>query len=107
MDDFAYLIKEEATGTDADGNEIIRKTTRGVFCKVRSITSAEFYEAATDNLKPEAVLTISHSIDYEDEKLVKWRGEYYDVLRTYWAGDAVELTLTKTIGITEGTEESE
>lgn len=98
-DDVAYLINEEKNGTDEDGNEIIEKTPRKVFCKVRSVSRNEFYDAATDNLRPELVLTISHQIDYENEKLVRFHNKYYDVTRTYYDGDAVELTLTESIGI--------
>ena len=101
MDDIAYLIKEEVTGTDADGNEIITRTPRMVFCKARSITQTEFYTAGTDNLKPEIAITISHRIDYHDEKLVRYHGNYYDLIRTYWNGDEIELTLARNIGITE------
>lgn len=109
MDDTAFLVKEESTGTDENGNEIIQKTERMVFCKVRSAARNEYYDAATDNLRPEFVLTISHAIDYENEKLVKFHGKYYDITRTYYDGDAVELTLSGNIGITSDNdgEESE
>lgn len=100
MDDVAYLIREESNGTDENGNEIIEKTGRMVFCKVRSVARNEYYDAATDNLRPELILTVSHSVDYEGEKLVKFHDKYYDVTRTYYDGDAVELTLSGSIGIT-------
>ena len=106
MDDIAYLIKEEVIGKDTDGNEVTKRTPRMVFCRVRSITGTEYYNAATDNLRPEIVITISHRIDYEDEKLVRWHGKYYDLIRTYWSGDGVELTLSHSVGIQEGEDES-
>ena len=102
MDDIVYLINEEATGTDADGNEIIERTERKVFCQVRGISRAEFYDAATDNLKPEIAVTVSNKIDYHGEKLARYHGKLYDIIRTDWRGDAVELMLAYSIGITEG-----
>ncbi len=105
-DDIAYLIKEKTTGTDSDGNEIIKRTSRMVFCRVRSVSRDEYYDAATDDLKPEIMITISHRIDYDSEKLVELNGEYYDVIRTYWREDEVELTLQKSIGIRKEEEES-
>lgn len=98
-DDICYLVKETAAGTDSNGNEIIEKTERFVFCKVRSATHNEYYDAATDELRPEIIITISHSVDYENEKLVKYHDKFYDVTRTYYDGDAVELTLTGNIGV--------
>ena len=105
-DDIAYLINEKTTGTDSDGNEIIQRTPRMVFCRVRSITREEYYDAATDDLKPEIAITITHRIDYDSENLVEFNGEYYDVIRTYWRGDEVELTLQKSIGIRKEEEAS-
>ena len=105
-DDIAYLIKEKTTGTDSDGNEIIERMPRMVFCRVRSVSRDEYYDAATDDLKPEVMITISHRIDYDSEKLVELNGEYYDVIRTYWREDEVELTLQKSIGIRKEEEES-
>lgn len=105
-DDIAYLIKEKTTGTDSDGNETIERTSRMVFCRVRSVSRDEYYDAATDDLKPEVMITISHRIDYDSEKLVEFNGEYYDVIRTYWREDEVELTLQKSIGIRKEEEES-
>ena len=99
MEDIAYLIKEVPDGIDEDGNEIIVRAPRKVFCKTASISRSEYYEAATDGLKPDIAITISHSIDYEGEKLVRFRGDLYDVIRTYWRGDEVELTLSGKIGI--------
>lgn len=106
-DDVAYLIKQTSAGTDENGNEIIQKTERMVFCKVRSAALNEYYDAATDNLRPEFILTISHAVDYEDEKLVRFHDKHYDVTRTYYDGDAVELTLSGSIGITAENDEEE
>lgn len=101
MDDIAYLIKETATGRDEYGNEIIERTPRMVYCQVQTVTQSEFYAAGTDGIKPELELTISHRADYEGENLIKYNGAVYDIIRTYWKGDAVTLTIAEHIGITE------
>lgn len=101
MDDIAYLIQETTTGRDEYGNEIIERTPRMVYCRIQTVTQSEFYAAGTDDIKPELELTISHRADYEGENLIQYNGEYYDIIRTYWRGDAVTLTIARRIGITE------
>ena len=98
MEDIAYLVTEKITGVDDDGNELKKWLSNRVFCKVRSVTRSEFYNAATDGLKPNLDITISHRIDYNGEKVVWYNDQLYDVIRTYWNGDEVELTLQSRIG---------
>lgn len=95
MEDVAYLIKQNTTGYDDEGNPIVTRSMHQVFCKYGSVTRTEFYQAAEQDLTPELEITISHRIDYEDEKLVFFHDQFYDVMRTYWNGDEVELTLAK------------
>lgn len=104
MDDTLKLIKVVTTGRDAEGNPIVTKTMRQVFCKVQGVTRSEFYSAATADLTPELEITISNRIDYEDEKLALYRGSFYDIIRAYWKTDEVTLTLAKSAG-TEGVSE--
>lgn len=101
MEDIAYLVKEKYVSVDSEGNVIRRREAREVLCKVESISRREFYAAATQDLRPELTLTISHQIDYDGEKLVTYHDKLYDVIRTYWQGDEVELTLTKRAGTEE------
>ena len=98
MEDVAELITEKNTGQDADGNALTKRYKRDVFCKVRSVTRNEFYRAAEQDLHPDIVITISDRIDYNDEKLVAYDQKLYDVIRTEWSGDEVELTLTERVG---------
>ena len=100
MEDIAFLIKEEYESTDSDGNIIRRRTPKKVLCNVRSVTRNEFYQAATQDLRPDITITISNKIDYDDEKLIVHDFELYDVIRAYWSGDEVELTCQKRIGET-------
>lgn len=93
MDGVAYLIKETQNGTDAEGNLLTTEELQQIFCQVHSVTRSEFYSAATQELTPELEMTISHRIDYQGQELVEYEGRRYKVLRTYWRGDEVTLTL--------------
>ena len=98
MEDIAYLVKKELTGRDDEGNPVYTRTKRRVFCDVKSVTRNEFYSAGVDGITPEIEMTISHRIDYEEEPLVYFAGQPFNVLRVYWNGDAVTLTLGRKTG---------
>ncbi len=100
MDDIAFLITEVYMGTDRDGNIMRKRTPHRVFCDVKSVTRTEFYDASTHDLKPDLNITISHRIDYNGEKLLVYDGQVYDVIRSYWDGDQVDLTVQARIGET-------
>ena len=83
MDDIITLVKEEITGHDNYGNEIITKTKRDVMCQAYGITRSEFYAAATNDLHPEWTIRLSDFMDYQGEKLAKFHGDYYTIIRAY------------------------
>lgn len=100
MDDVIRLAKITYT-TDEVGNQIPEEITRVVFCRVRSVTRSEFYQAAKTGLQPEIVFVLSTYRDYEGEPeilYVDWTGKEkrYSVLRTYRSPDSEELELTAT-----------
>ena len=97
-DDMAVLIGDETIEYDEYGNQIETRKETEVYCQVKSIGRNEFYSAATAGLKPEWTLIISNPIDYNEETLVRFRGELYSVVRTYRTGDAVELTVERRVG---------
>lgn len=101
MEDIAYLVTERFVNVDKEGNPIRRREATQILCKIESVARSEYYEAATQDLKPEITMTISHNIDYGGQKLVMYNDKLYDVLRTYWKGDTVELVLAKRIGTVE------
>ena len=92
------LIAQTYT-VDAAGNSVPVRTQRTVFCKARSITRSEFYQAEVAGLKPAAILVIPFSKDYDSEKVVAWEGKEYTVTRVYQRPDkdAVELTIEERI----------
>lgn len=87
MDDVIKLLSFTFQ-TDSYGNEIESVTERQVFCRVRSISRNEFYQAAQTDLHPEYVFILSNYRDYEGEQELKytdWTGQQrrYNILRTY------------------------
>lgn len=102
MDDVCILIKETVT-PDEIGNQLTGKDQRQVYCRTRSLTRSEWYGASQAGLNPSLVIILSNSMDYEGEKIVKFHGELYSVLRTYQGtGDAIELTLEPKVGVKNG-----
>lgn len=83
MDDVITLVKEKIIGHDKYGNEIIEKTTRELMCQAYGVTRSEFYAAATNDLHPEWTIRLSDFADYEGEKLAKFHGVFYSIIRVF------------------------
>lgn len=76
-----------------DENGVWKTTpgTRQVFCKVESVTRAEFFGGGRNGLNPEYVFTV-FSGDYQGEDALIYEGRPYGIYRTYIAeGDYIEL----------------
>jgi len=67
---------------------------REVFAKQQSIGMREFYEAAATEYSPEVKFILADYFDYNGEHFAKHEGTLYRVMRTYRAGQEIELTLT-------------
>lgn len=89
MNEVAVLIKR-----DYEGATLV-ETKREVFCGVRSIGMAEFYSANGTDFHPELKLVLADYLDYNDETLADYNGMRYRILRTYRAGQELELTLER------------
>ena len=97
-DDVIELVSIQYT-TDASGNQIPTKTTRTVFCRVRSVSRSEFYSAAQNNLHPEYIFTLSHFMDYSGETEIYYTDwtrtrKNFVVVRTYRVPNSDELEIT-------------
>lgn len=67
------------------------RTERSAFCKVDSVTRAEFFDAGRSGLNPEYRITMFCG-DYNGESVVGYKGKLYSVYRTYLAKtDIIEL----------------
>jgi hypothetical protein len=64
---------------------------REVMCYVDSVTRSEFFDAGRNGLNPEFVFRVFFG-DYNDERLLEYKGKRYSVYRTYLGrSDYVEL----------------
>ena len=64
-----------------------------MFCKRTSIGQQEFYNSAVVSLKPEFKLVLADYYDYDNQKIVRYEGKLYDVIRTFIAKNTIELTV--------------
>lgn len=55
---------------------------RDIFCKVESVTRAEFYDGGRNGLNPEFQFTVFHG-DYNGEIVCRYEGKQYGIYRTY------------------------
>lgn len=98
MDDVIKLVSSTYT-YDKYGNRVYTKTYRQVFCRVRSIGRAEFYQAAQSDLHPEFVFILSHYKDYHNESEITYRpygaaaDKTYKIVRTYRNAESDELEI--------------
>lgn len=90
--EIAELGKEKLT-KDEYLNEIQSFEWTEVFCKRASIGQQEFYSSAVVSLKPEFKLILADYYDYDNQKIVRYDGKLYDVIRTFIAKNTIELTV--------------
>jgi SPP1 family predicted phage head-tail adaptor len=80
-------------------NEVIvlvgETTRREVFASLRSISQSEFYQAHAIDYHPELKFVIADYLDYQGESMVQHDGTLYRVLRTYRAGQALEIVVIR------------
>lgn len=69
------------------------ETERTVFCVVRSVSYQEFYRALEQALHPVYVFILADYAEYQGEKICKFNGVRYRIIRTYQTGGSIELTV--------------
>jgi SPP1 family predicted phage head-tail adaptor len=82
---------------DEYGDLVTAETFREVFAKLSSIGQKEFYQAQAVGLQPELKFVLADYLDYQGETLVEHEGQRYRVLRTYRAGQELELTVYREV----------
>ncbi len=102
MDDVVELISETSE-VDEDFNAVGRTEARRVFCRVRSVSRAEFYAAGQAGLSPSLVLEVFYG-EYAGERIALFHGKEYVIYRTYRdiESDTIELYLEDKVGVTDG-----
>lgn len=83
--------------TDEYGDLVTSETSREVFAMLGSIGMKEFYQAQAVGLQPELKFVLADYLDYEGETMVEYNGQRYRVLRTYRAGQELELTVYREV----------
>lgn len=83
---------------DEIGQQIPTETTRTVYCKIESITRAEWVAARQQELAPEAVCKVFF-MDYSGERIAELKGKRYDIYRVFEDGDYIELHLGQKVGV--------
>jgi len=66
------------------------ETARQVFANRKSVRQSEFYSAHMAGLMPEVVFEV-RSIEYQDERALRYQDKRYNVIRTYDRGEMTEL----------------
>lgn len=92
--DVITLITENRTGHGV--HETVSDTEREVMCTVESVQRSEYYNALNAGVTPEYVFKLALADDYQNERLVKFRGQRFRVIRTYLTDDdGIEITVER------------
>ena len=96
---FRDVIELLSRGIERDpetGQVIEVETPREVFANRKSVRQSEFYAAAIAGLRPELMGEI-RSVEYGDERALRYNGRRYDIIRTYDRGEMMELVCVGTL----------
>ena len=92
--DVIVLITENRTGHGV--HEVVTDTERTVMCNVESVRRNEYYTALNAGFMPEYVFKLALSADYRNERIVKYHGQKFRVVRTYLTeDDGIEITVER------------
>lgn len=74
-------------------HDTVTETARTVYCTVRSVTRSEFYNALNAGVQPEYVFVLALSDEYQGERVVRYHGQKFRIVRTYVTeDDSIEIT---------------
>ena len=89
--DVIDLITENASAHGV--HAAVTETARTVFCTVQSVTRREFYDAKNAGIQPEYVFVLALAEDYQGERVVRYKGQRFRVVRVYiTSDDGIEIT---------------
>lgn len=92
--DVIDLITEHRSGHGV--HEAVTDTARTVFCTVQSVTRNEYYTGLNAGVTPEFVFRLALAEDYQNERIVVWRGQRFRVIRTYVTeDDGIEIMVER------------
>ena len=77
-------------------HEAVTDTARTVMCTVESVARNEYYTALNAGIQPEYVFRLALAEDYQGERIVRFHGLKYRVVRTYRnQEDGIEITVER------------
>lgn len=95
--DYELTLVKQSYRLDDLMNQIPEKVETVVYCGLKSITRTEYYNAASQGIKPEIVFVI-HKFEYNGEKEILFEGKKYKAIRTYSTNfEEIELTCERVI----------
>ena len=92
-DSIATLKGEPTISFDTYGNELITYQDKEVYVTPRGVYQSEFYNAAQAGLHPSLTLEMANRADYHGEKLAKFEGVIYDIIRVDWTAQRDKIAL--------------
>ena len=100
-----FLIRKTYTQNSFGQFETVNEK-RQVFCDVRSITRAEWYDAGRNGFKPDLSF-VMFAPDYHGEDEIEFEGHKYSVYRTYIGqNESIELYCQDIGGLKQNEEEN-
>ena len=78
-----------------DGYTVAEESRRDVFCRLASIGQTEFYQAQATDLRPELKFVLADYLEYDGEYLCIFNGVWYRVIRTFRAGQELEIVVQR------------
>ncbi len=92
--DVIDLVTENRTGHGV--HEAVTDSERTVMCTVESVRRSEYYNALNAGFQPEYVVKLALANDYQNERIVKFHGQKFRVVRTYLTDDdGIEITVER------------
>ena len=89
--DVIELITETASAHGV--HQSVTETARQVYCTVESVSRSEFYTALNAGIRPEYVFRLALAEDYQGERVARYKGQKFRIIRTYMTSDdGIELT---------------
>jgi len=74
-------------------HEAITESVREIPAEIRSVTRSEYYNALNAGKQPELVFKLALDADYQDERILRYGGKRWRIVRTYLTNDGgIEIT---------------
>ncbi|AVK48938.1 phage head-tail adapter protein [Clostridium sp. MF28] len=93
--DYGLTLIKYTFKTDKLMNQIPEEVKTDLYCDLKSVGRNEYYNAASQGLKPEIIFVI-HKYEYNGEREILFEKNKYKVIRTYSTNfEEIELTCEK------------